>query len=302
MSKVKKPTSKKMGGLKTLLIIALICIAIYWVFFASLSFLTRHGQVVEVPNYIGQDYSVVLKDIERKVFRLEVDSSYHPDIAGHEVLDQQPRAGHEVKKGRTLFLTINRSTAPEIEMPNLVNLSLRSAEMVLNSNKLKLGKTTTKPDLANGAVIEMTYKGKQIRQYDKIKQGETIDLVIGGGLDKMEFEVPDLVGFSYDEVISLLSSYLLHPNISYDGVIVDTFGAVVVAQNPKPINSEGEPNMIRENQVIHIRMKDPSAGDHHFESQEDQNIRRSTSPRMEQQRTESSEAKKRQPKYQYSNN
>ncbi len=324
MSKEKKQGRKKLGGLKTLLIIALICTAIYWVFFASLSFMTRHGKVVVVPKYVGQNFTEAKIDIEHKGYRLEVDSSYHPDFADLEILDQQPKEGQEVKKGRTLFLTINKATAPEIEMPNLVNLSFRSAEMVLTSNKLKLGDTITKPDLADGAVIEMLYKGRPIKQYDKIKQGETISLVIGGGLKEMQFEVPDLVGFTYDEVISLLSSYSLHPNISYDGYVVDTFGVVVIGQNPKPINEDGSPNMIKENHVIHIKMKDYSAGQQPMENPQDPNSRRynpssnrTGNPRSESSRTSSqrqdnsrqensrqdnSETNRKQPKYQYSNN
>lgn len=260
MDKKKILPKRKGGVLRTLLIIMVICIAIYWLFFTSLSWITKHDKEITVPNFIGMTYEEAIVHIKQQGYRMEIDSSYQPERKGKEILDQQPREGMKVKQGRTLFLTLNKSTAPEIDMPNLVNLSYRSAEMVLNSNKLILGDTIVKPDLADGAVIEMLYRGQPIKPNAKIQQGEKIDLIIGGGLKEILFEVPDLVGFTYDEVINLLSSYSLHANISYEGHVQDTFRVVVIAQNPKPFDMEGIPQMIKENQVIHIRMKDPVAG------------------------------------------
>lgn len=288
IEKQKMSIKKKGGAIKTLLIIAIICIVIYWSFFASLSWITKHNQEINVPNFIGMNYDQAIIEINRQGYRVDIDSSYHPDRSDQEILDQQPREGMKVKKGRTLFLTLNKSSAPEIEMPNLVNLSFRSAEMVLNSNKLILGDTIVKPDLADGAVIEMLYRGQPIRGNEKIRQGEKIDLVIGGGLKEILFEVPDLVGFGYDEVVSLLSSYSLHANISYEGPIEDTFRVVVMAQNPKPFDMDGNPQMIKENQVIHIKMRDPLG--RHLPSNENMN---NESPNASQGRQE------RQPSYDY---
>lgn len=258
-SKINK--KRKFSALKTILLIIAICTALYWIFFALLGIFTNHGKEITVPSIEGKIFTEIQNSLEKDGYRLEVDSSYNPNLRALEVMDQLPKAGKSVKKGRTLFLTINKITAPEIIMPDLVNLSYRSAEMVLKNNKLILGDTIIKPDLANGAVIEMLYQGKRIPPNARIKQGEKIDLVIGGGLAEMAFDVPDVLGFHYDELIHLLSGYSLHASINFKDEAgnevkdIDTFSAVVVAQSPKPLNENGEPNKIRENQAIHIIMK-----------------------------------------------
>lgn len=290
----KKNKKKKFSALKTMLLIIAICIALYWVFFALLGIFTNHGKEIIVPNVEGKLFSEVQNSLEKEGYSLEVDSSYNPNMQALEVMDQLPKGGKSVKKGRTLFLTINKITAPEIIMPDLVNLSYRSAEMVLKNNKLILGDTIIKPDLANGAVIEMLYQGKRIPPNARIKQGEIVDLVIGGGLAEMAFDVPDVLGFKYDELIHLLSGYSLHASISFkddsgnEVKDIDTFSAIVVAQSPKPLNENGEANKIRENQAIHIIMK--------AEPQEQNSFwnRRKRENKMEEEEPEY--------KYQYENN
>lgn len=252
---------RKYPLLKTLLLIIGVCVALYIGFFSSLSFVTKHNKEVSVPEYMGEDFNIVYADLKKKGFKLDIDSTYLPDREGLEVIDQQPRPNKRVKKGRTLFLTVNKTVPPEIEMPNLVNLSYRSAEMILKNNKLLLGDTIVRPDFAKGAVLEMLHEGNSISAYRKIKQGETIDLVIGGGLEDMMFDIPDLIGVNYDEAIAILSSYSLHGNITFDKPDVDTFNTIVIGQSPKPYDENGDPNQIKENHLINLRMKEKAVDD-----------------------------------------
>ncbi len=108
------------------------------------------------------------------------------------VLRQFPDADEYVKENRTVYLTINRSVPPNIEMPNLEGLSLRSAEIALKQYHLKLGDTTFKPDFAKNSVLEQWFNGQRIKAGTKLPQGSTIALVLGSGLGTDEFAVPDL--------------------------------------------------------------------------------------------------------------
>ena len=55
------------------------------------------------------------------------------------VVEQTPSAGEKVKKNRTIFFTINAYAAEQVQMPNLVDYSLRNAKVILESYGLELG-------------------------------------------------------------------------------------------------------------------------------------------------------------------
>jgi beta-lactam-binding protein with PASTA domain len=99
------------------------------------------------------------------------------------VIKQSPEADAVVKAGRTVYLTVNRAIAPEVEMPSLIGFSIKSAQMMLQSLNLKLGDTSYKPDIARNAVLEQLYNGNIIKQGTKIPMGSTIDFVLGSELD-----------------------------------------------------------------------------------------------------------------------
>lgn len=244
-------------------IIIVICLVLYWLLFASLGWITHHGEAYKVPDFIGQSYVQAETELENAGFRIELDSTYNPSDKPLEVLRQQPDPGSLVKKGRTIFLTINKAAAPMIKMPNLVNLSFRSAEMLLSSNKLILGDTQKRPDLADGAVLAQLYKGQDIPAGADIAQGSSIDLVIGDGLGHTEFNVPDLTGMSYPEAVATLNASNLNYTVLFDGPIADTMSSVVYAQQPAPYNEElQQPNKISEGAVVDFRVKQAADIDH----------------------------------------
>jgi len=105
-------------------------------------------------------------------FEVNIDSTYEPSMKPLAILKQVPDTGAIVKEGRTIFLTINMLTPPTIPMPNLVNLSYRSAEMLLRNNKLLVGDTVYKSDIAAGAILEQRYKGAPIKPGEMNHAGE----------------------------------------------------------------------------------------------------------------------------------
>src|SRR5690606_2344725 len=129
-----------------------ICIGLYMLFFASLGWLTGHGKELIVSDLMGLGAGEAVASLEKQGYDIDIDSMFDPTQQPLVVLEQQPDKGSTVKQGRTIFLILNKVSSPTIKMPNLVNLSYRSAEMMLKSNKLMLGDTVMKPDLAEGAV------------------------------------------------------------------------------------------------------------------------------------------------------
>lgn len=248
-----KPFHKTLGG--NIAIIALICVVLYWLFFASLGWITSHGKEVKVPMLAGKTLKESIKILESAGFDVDIDSTYSPDQKPLMVLGQQPEGGTTVKEGRTVFLTVNMQSPPSTPMPNLVNMSYRSAEMLLKSSKLLLGDTIMKPDMAQGAVLSQLVNGKEIAPGTMLPQGSRISLVIGDGLGNKQINVPDLTGMTYPEAMAILSGSNLNYSAVFDGTISDTSTAVIYMQVPEPFNEFNEPNRILEGDNVDIRIK-----------------------------------------------
>lgn len=248
-----KPFHKTLGG--TLAIIALICVAIYWLFFASLGWITGHGKELTVPELKGKDLVQAMQVLTQAGFEVDIDSTYSPDQKPLAILDQQPEGGNTVKRGRTIFLIVNKVSPPDTRMPNLINLSYRSAEMLLKSSKLIMGDTVMKPDLARGAVLSQLWNGAEIAPGTLIPQGSKVSLVVGDGLGNKQINVPDLDGMTYPEAVALLSGSNLNYAVVFDGAISDTATAVVYLQQPGAYNELNEPNKIQEGDNVDIRVR-----------------------------------------------
>lgn len=239
-----------------LLMVALVCVGLYILVFLSLGWITKHGDEGPVPNAVGRDLRLVKAEIERAGFDIEVDSSYDPGKKPLIVLSQQPGVGSVVKRGRTLFLTVNKVEPPPTAMPNLVNLSFRSAALILKSNHLVLGDTIYRPDIAQGAVLEQRWNGRIIPPGTMLPQGSRIDLVIGDGLGNTEMDVPDVIGMNPDEALAMLAGLGLQYTVVWDGFVQDSSAALVYLSSPSPLNELGVANRIREGDIIDIRVKE----------------------------------------------
>ena len=238
-----------------LLLVFLLCGFFYIVFFSSLSLITGHNSHARVPNVLNQDVKIAVKFLEQLGFEVEVDSAYEPKMKPLMVLSMIPDTGSSVKTGRTIFLTINKAEPPLTPMPKLTDLSFRSAIRILESARLVLGDTIRKPDYAKGAVLEQLYNGKTITAGDMIPQGSKITLVVGDGLNNVEMDVPDVIGSTADEGITILNGAGLSPIIIWDGVITDSSSAIIYKQSPAPYNELEVPNRIKEGDVMDIRIK-----------------------------------------------
>ena len=130
--------------------------------------------------------------------------------------------------------------------------------MLLRNNKLLLGDTTYKPDIASGAILEQKYKGEPIRPGEMILQGSKISLVIGNGLGNTEWDVPDVTGMSVDEAMTILNQFNLQPILSVINQlseIRDTSTAVIVDQHPRALNDAGAVNRIKMGDIIDLSIE-----------------------------------------------
>ncbi len=224
------------------------------VFMLSLNSITQHGVARSVPSVTGKTLNEVTAMLEEKGFELLVqDSVYYDSLPPTLIVKQVPEADAVVKVNRTIYVTINRSVPPDIEMPNLVGLSLRNVEMILKANNLKLGDTSYRPDFAPNSVLEQLYNGSPITPGTKIKWGSAISLVLGKGIGNEEMLVPKLLGLTYTEAKILLEVQGLGlAAVIIDPLVKDTSSAFVYKQNPVPKDEEGRNFRIRPGQTMDI--------------------------------------------------
>ncbi|BDD08863.1 hypothetical protein FUAX_12950 [Fulvitalea axinellae] len=176
-------------------------------FYVYLPVTTKKGQTITVPDLHGVKEARLGEFLTSRNLRFEIsaDSGYSAELPPLAVLQQHPKAGAKVKEGRKVYITLNAENPPLTKMPNLVDGSLKSAEILLQSAGLKRGEITYEPDRNINAVLRQEYKGKPIKEGVKIPKGEKIDLIVGNGVGKEKFTLDNLLDKPLDEVRLQLS-------------------------------------------------------------------------------------------------
>jgi eukaryotic-like serine/threonine-protein kinase len=209
-------------------------------FFFSLGWITGNGKTEKVPNVLGLDVTAAEKNIKALGFDLVLqDSIYVDTLARNSVLRQTPEADEVVKKGRTIFLTINRVIAPQVDMPNLIGFSLKSAQTYLKVLGLRIGTINLVADRNKNVIVEQLVGNTPIAPGTKIVSGTLINFTVGDGGASIGMEVPDLIGLTVAMAkMQIESMGLLVGNIAANGAIQDTANAFVIQQNPATYSSE----------------------------------------------------------------
>jgi beta-lactam-binding protein with PASTA domain len=141
---------------------------------------TRHGREIEMPSYAGRSAQELTQSGRSEGFVFVVnDELYENGATPGTVLKQNPLPGEKVKRGRKVYLTVAAAEPPTIKMLELRDLSLRQAQIMIESQGLVLDRVIEKPSPYENVVLEVLYKGHSIAQGTPIKQGEKITLVVG---------------------------------------------------------------------------------------------------------------------------
>ena len=177
-------------------------------FLVYLPAVSRHGEQVTVPDLSGmhvQELEAFLRE-RGLFFRVSADSDFSVNRPPLTVLKQLPAAGAKVKEQRKIVVKLNAKQAPLVEMPNLVDGSVKNAQLLLRVQKLRLGRIQYLPDLAQNAVLEQYWEDKPIEAGTLVPQGTRIDLEVGDGLGKQTFSVPNLLGINAQEAETIIIS------------------------------------------------------------------------------------------------
>ncbi|MBQ3677536.1 MAG: PASTA domain-containing protein [Bacteroidales bacterium] len=197
---------------------------------------TDHGENVTVPDFRGLDFDAAQILAAKDGLQVKVNDTLSvDDVAPGAIVDHFPSANSKVKRGRTIYLSINSITPVMVVMPKVTNVSLRQATQMLENNGLRIGVIEYKPDFANNYVFEQRYNLKTIEPGTKIPKGSAVDLLVGQGGDGVVVAIPSLLGLPWSAISDSLMARGLNINPIFNAEVRtkdDTLRARVIRQSP----------------------------------------------------------------------
>ncbi len=168
----------KQLGLAVVVSIVLSFLVLTW-----LKFTTNHGQQIEVPDLAKmteEEAKEALSDLDLR-YEIMDSTNYNPGFPYKTVIEQLPKPGRFVKEDRKIYISINRSGYPMIEVPLVVGKTRRQAEPTLKAVGFKIGKIDYRKYIAKDEVLEIRHKGQKIESGDRLQKTSVIDLILGDG-------------------------------------------------------------------------------------------------------------------------
>lgn len=167
------------------LIYALIAFLVFAVLVVQwLKFSTNHNQKIEVPNLDKmslEEAQIALKNVDLN-FEVIDSASFNPDYPAKSVIEQSPEAGEFVKENRKIYLTLNPTKYPNIEMPDLYGKTKRQAISQLMAIGFRVDTAAVYvKDIAKDVVRGLLLNGTEIKKGHKVPKNSLIKLKLGDG-------------------------------------------------------------------------------------------------------------------------
>ncbi len=219
---------------KHLLLCTLSIILIVFGVLIYLKIFTNHDNTIQLA-----DYTYVHIDDADSIFNqhslryVVIDSIYNLEKEPGVIIDQDPKPGIHVKENRRVYLTVIAKKKKQIAMPDLIDLTHRSAIAKLKAVGLAVGDLSYVPNLAKNAVLKQKINGKDVKVGKFLTVGTAVDLVLGNGLSDVMVELPILEGLTLADARMVLQLSSLNLGlIIYESSVVDSTKAVVYRQRP----------------------------------------------------------------------
>ena len=188
-----------------LLVIIVLIPLLFWLTIKMLNSCTRHGKEYEMPDFRGMTTEEVEQKYGKDYGFILIDSIYSKTERPGSIVQQDPLPGSKVKRGRNVYYIIVAKTPEPTKMPNLNNLSLRQAVVLLESSGLEVEELQYVEHFARNAICEQRYEGSVIEPDTKLIKGSKITLLVGLGSDKRNTKMPTLYGTPASEVKKTLN-------------------------------------------------------------------------------------------------
>ena len=151
---------------------------------------TNYNEGVTVPDVTRVSLDEAEELLTSYGLRFEVaDRRANTAFPANYVIDQTPSASVIVKPNRKIYLTVNSEFKPQVEIPNVVNLSLRNAQIQLQNYGLEVGSISYASSRFKNVVLSQS-----IPEGTVVEKGMTVDLVVSDGLGDTIVQIPEIIG------------------------------------------------------------------------------------------------------------
>ena len=158
------------------------CLLLVGVYY-GLDKITDNNKHIEVPDFETLSIQEIPEIVERFELRYEVldSAKFNPNYPPYAVIEQSPKAGSAVKRGRKIYFTLNPSGYRKLKVPNVIQITKRNAETRLTAVGFSLGEISYRDNIGRDMVLEMRYNGEKIQPGMVLPKTSKIDLVLGNG-------------------------------------------------------------------------------------------------------------------------
>ncbi len=180
-------------------------LVLLFIVFKSLDLYTDQGEFVIVPELhnLNSDSLVMASDEDYLQFII-IDSVFDANAKPGQIIRQHPLSGAKEKKGRKVYFTIVSKGSEYVQMPNLVDLSIRQAIDILKHSRLNVNQLIFVDNFARNAVLAQLIRHDTISPKTQILVGTAINLIIGDGHNPSGVDAPFLIGKTADEALDLI--------------------------------------------------------------------------------------------------
>lgn len=221
------------------LILALIFVGFFLLKW-SLNLYTRHGESLQIPNFVGMDYEDAAKRARKQNFKLiAIDSFYSSGKPANAIYQQDPKPLQRAKEGRTIYVSKYRVQADSFRLPSLLEAGYSynryAGKLKQNDVTAVIKERQFDPKQEENSILFFYFNGKKItdemlRQGVEIPKGSTLEFVVTERTTN-EVAIPNLVCKRYDAANFLIGSSGLELGQIF-GDIADRENTYIVRQDP----------------------------------------------------------------------
>ncbi len=179
---------------KHLLYMLVISVIIVFLAFMLIKAIARQGKEYELPDYLDKPLTELKEDNPLHFTYVVIDSVYDAEKGGGIVIQQDPKPGTMVKTHRKIYVTVTTYAPADVVLPELSNMTVRSAVSALEAAGLRCGRLKFVDSPYRNMILEATCKGKLVYAGEKMDQGASVDLTVGIGDKPVGTRVPFVIG------------------------------------------------------------------------------------------------------------
>ena len=179
---------------KHLLYMLAVSVVIVFLCFMFIKIVARQGKEYELPDLRGIALSQLEDENVLSLRYVVIDSIYDEEKEGGIVVQQDPKPGTMIKTRRKVYVTVTSYAPSDVVLPELSNMTVRSAVSALEAAGLRCGRLRFVDSPYRNVILETTSKGKMVYAGQKMNQNDVVDLTVGMGETPTGTRVPFVIG------------------------------------------------------------------------------------------------------------